>query len=156
MVRLRPVCPSIVRSMDVFAKHLHAPITYAEWRSVNRAHLRQRLCSEHQSEYPGRRDWRETISFEGRNSAGKMSIWKNRGEIEMRKITSLRQSSKCPCCGEWLIAPERSTYVSEEQVRNLWVCPKCGNEFETSIYPTQHVPLTPEVVDTFFPTLLVA
>jgi hypothetical protein len=46
--------------------------------------------------------------------------------------------------------------VSEEQVSNLWVCPKCGNQFETSIYLTQEVPLTPEVVDTFFPTLLVA
>jgi ribosomal protein L37AE/L43A len=71
-------------------------------------------------------------------------------------IKSLRQSSKCAACGEWLIAPERSTYVSEEQVSNLWVCPKCANEFETSIYLTQEVPLTPEMVDTFFPTLLVA
>jgi hypothetical protein len=59
-------------------------------------------------------------------------------------------------CGEWLIAPKRSAYVSEEQVSNLWVCPKCKNEFETSIYLAQEVPLTPEVVDTFFPTLLVA
>jgi uncharacterized protein with PIN domain len=77
-------------------------------------------------------------------------------EIIMTTIKSLRQSSKCAACGEWLIAPERSTYVSEEQVSNLWVCPKCGNEFETSIYLTQEVPLTPEMVDTFFPTLLVA
>jgi len=74
----------------------------------------------------------------------------------MTTIKSLRQSSKCAACGEWLIAPERSTYVSEEQVKNLWVCPKCGKEFETSTYLTQEVPLTPEVVDTFFPTLLVA
>jgi uncharacterized protein with PIN domain len=77
-------------------------------------------------------------------------------EIIMTTIKSLRQSSKCAACGEWLIAPERSTYVSEEQVSNLWVCPKCANEFETSIYLTQEVPLTPEMVDTFFPTLLVA
>jgi predicted RNA-binding Zn-ribbon protein involved in translation (DUF1610 family) len=74
----------------------------------------------------------------------------------MTSIKSLNQSSKCAACGEWLIAPERSTHVSEEQVSNFWVCPKCGNEFETSIYLTQEVPLTPEVVDTFFPTLLVA
>jgi ribosomal protein L37AE/L43A len=77
-------------------------------------------------------------------------------EMVMTTIKSLRQSSKCAACGEWLIAPKRSTYVSEEQVSNLWVCPKCGNEFETSIYLAQEVPLTPEVVDTFFPTLLVA
>jgi transcription elongation factor Elf1 len=74
----------------------------------------------------------------------------------MTTTTSLRQSCKCPCCGEWLIAPERSTYVSEEQVSNLWVCSKCGNEFETSIYLTQEASLTPEVVDTFFPSLVVA
>jgi len=74
----------------------------------------------------------------------------------MTTIASLHQSSKCARCGEWLVAPERSTYASEEQVRNFWVCPKCGNQFETSIYLAQDVPLTSEVVDTFFPTLLVA
>jgi uncharacterized protein with PIN domain len=77
-------------------------------------------------------------------------------KIAMTSIKSLHQSSKCGACGEWLIAPKRSTHVSEEQVSNFWVCPKCGNEFETSIYLTQEAPLTPEVVDTFFPTLLVA
>jgi hypothetical protein len=50
----------------------------------------------------------------------------------MTSIKSLHQSSKCGACGEWLVAPERSTHVSEEQVSNFWVCPKCGNEFETS------------------------
>jgi len=74
----------------------------------------------------------------------------------MTTITSLHQSCKCARCGEWLIAPERSIYVSEEQVSNFWVCPKCGNEFETSIYLSEDVPLTPEVVDSFLPTLLVA
>jgi transcription elongation factor Elf1 len=69
---------------------------------------------------------------------------------------SLKLSHKCTGCGEWLIAPERSTYVSEEQVSNFWACTKCGNEFKTSIHLTQEVPLTPEVVDAFFPTLLVA
>jgi hypothetical protein len=64
-------------------------------------------------------------------------------------IKSLHQSSKYAACGEWLIAPQQSTYA--EQVDNLWFCPKCGNEFETSIYLTREVPLTPEIVDTFFP-----
>ncbi len=77
-------------------------------------------------------------------------------EIVMTTIKSLHQSVKCAACGEWLIAPDRSAYVSEEQVSNFWVCPKCGNEFQTSIYLAEEVPLTPEVVDTFFPTLLVA
>jgi DNA-directed RNA polymerase subunit RPC12/RpoP len=70
--------------------------------------------------------------------------------------TSLHLAHKCIGCGEWLIAPERSTYVSEEQVSNYWACTKCGNEFETSIYLTEEAPLTAEVVNTFFPTLLVA
>jgi hypothetical protein len=69
--------------------------------------------------------------------------------------TPLHLSYKCTC-GEWLIAPERSTHVSEEQVANFWVCTKCGREFETSIYVTPEASLTPEVVDAFFPTLLVA
>jgi hypothetical protein len=46
--------------------------------------------------------------------------------------------------------PEPSTYASEEQVSSYWICPKCGNEFETSMYLTRDVPLTPEVVDAFF------
>jgi Zn finger protein HypA/HybF involved in hydrogenase expression len=78
------------------------------------------------------------------------------GEADMTTTKSLNQSCKCACCGEWLIAPERSTYVSEELISNFWVCPKCGSEFQTSIYLTQEVPLTPDVVETFFSTLLIA
>jgi Zn finger protein HypA/HybF involved in hydrogenase expression len=70
--------------------------------------------------------------------------------------TSLRQSFKCESCGQWLTAPKRSTYVNEEQITHLWACPKCGSEFETSIFLGQEAPLTPEVVDTFLPNLLVA
>jgi hypothetical protein len=35
----------------------------------------------------------------------------------MTTIKSLRQSSECAACGEWLIAPEQSTYVSETDTR---------------------------------------
>jgi Zn finger protein HypA/HybF involved in hydrogenase expression len=74
----------------------------------------------------------------------------------MTTIASLRQSCKCESCGQWLMAPERSTYVNEEQVSHLWNCPNCSKEFETTIFLSQEAPLTPEVVDTFFPSLLVA
>jgi Zn finger protein HypA/HybF involved in hydrogenase expression len=74
----------------------------------------------------------------------------------MTTVASLRQSVKCESCGQWLMAPERSTYVNKEQITHLWACPQCGNEFKTSIFLTQEVPLTPEVVDTFLPSLLVA
>ena len=74
----------------------------------------------------------------------------------MTTLGSLRQSFKCESCGQWLMAPERSTFVSEEQVTHLWICSKCGNEFETSIFLGKEVPLSPEVIDTFLPSLLVA
>jgi transcription elongation factor Elf1 len=74
----------------------------------------------------------------------------------MTTIASLRQSFKCESCGQWLTAPKRSTHVNEDQITHLWACSKCGNEFETSISLTQEVPLSPEVVDTFLPSLLVA
>jgi ribosomal protein L37AE/L43A len=69
---------------------------------------------------------------------------------------SMEQSFKCESCGQWLMAPERSTYMNEEQITHLWVCPKCGSESETSIFLGQEAPLTPEVVERFLPNLLVA
>jgi hypothetical protein len=74
----------------------------------------------------------------------------------MRTIASIRQSCKCESCGQWLMAPERSTFVSEEQVTHFWACGKCGNEFTTSFFLGPEQPLAPEVVTTFLPTLLVA
>jgi hypothetical protein len=74
----------------------------------------------------------------------------------MTTIASLRQSFKCESCGQWLMAPERSTYVNEEQISHNWVCPKCSRDFETSIFLGQEASLTPELVGTFLPSLLVA
>jgi hypothetical protein len=54
------------------------------------------------------------------------------------------------------MAPERSAFASEEQVTHLWICPKCGNKFETSIFLGKEAPLSPEVIGTFLPSLLVA
>jgi len=46
-----------------------------------------------------------------------------------------RQESRvnwsCAKCGEPLIAPEWSKFVSEGLVLNLWTCTNCGNRFET-------------------------
>jgi hypothetical protein len=75
---------------------------------------------------------------------------------DMRTISSVRQSCKCENCGQWLMAPERSTFVSEEQITHFWVCPKCGNEFTTSFFPCPDQPLVPEIIETFLPNLLVA
>ena len=37
----------------------------------------------------------------------------------------------CVKCGEALIAPDWSAFVSERLVVNLWSCTKCGDQFET-------------------------
>ena len=37
----------------------------------------------------------------------------------------------CAKCGEMLIAPDWSEFVSERLVINLWSCTKCGDRFET-------------------------
>jgi hypothetical protein len=37
----------------------------------------------------------------------------------------------CVKCGEALIAPDWSEFVSERLVVNLWSCTKCGDRFET-------------------------
>jgi Zn finger protein HypA/HybF involved in hydrogenase expression len=74
----------------------------------------------------------------------------------MTTIASVRQSCKCGSCGQWLMAPEQSTYVNEEKIVHLWACPNCGSEFETSIFLGRDVPLTPEIVEEFLPNLMVA
>jgi len=74
----------------------------------------------------------------------------------MRTISSVQQSCKSENCGQWLMAPERSTFVSEELITHFWVCPKCGNEFTTSFFPCPDQPLVPEIIETFLPNLLVA
>jgi hypothetical protein len=57
----------------------------------------------------------------------------------MRMIASKRRSSfgtNCVQCDNELIAPERSEYRDERQIRHLWHCSKCDCSFE--IIPTAH------------------
>jgi len=64
----------------------------------------------------------------------------------------------CDKCGNTLIAPEWSEYVSDGHVLNFWSCWKCRYRFETEAY----MPAEPEskidskVLKEFFPSLLVA
>ncbi len=64
----------------------------------------------------------------------------------------------CIQCGEALIAPEWSEYVSDRQVLNLWACPKCGLQFENSVYlpVAASSEIDRETLEEFFPSLLVA
>jgi hypothetical protein len=51
----------------------------------------------------------------------------------MPTVASKRRSSfgiDCVQCDNELIAPERSEYRDERQIRHLWRCPKCDCCFE--------------------------
>lgn len=39
----------------------------------------------------------------------------------------------CAQCGEWLLAPNWSEFLSERCVRHTWSCDACGYEFETAV-----------------------
>jgi ribosomal protein L37AE/L43A len=52
----------------------------------------------------------------------------------MTTIASIRDSgfeTSCDKCGNALIAPEWSEYVSDGLVLNFWSCTNCGFQFET-------------------------
>jgi ribosomal protein L37AE/L43A len=79
----------------------------------------------------------------------------------MTTVASIRNSAHemiCAKCGDVLIAPEWSEYVSKRLVLNLWSCTNCGYRFETEA----HMPANAELlndrmtVEAFFPSLLVA
>jgi transposase-like protein len=56
----------------------------------------------------------------------------------MMTIASMRVFARgritCSRCDDSLIVPERSEYLSKEQlVFNHWFCASCGNRFETEV-----------------------
>jgi ribosomal protein L37AE/L43A len=76
----------------------------------------------------------------------------------MTKVASLRtfHDMICEGCGEELIAPEWSEYVSEQLVINIWSCPSCSNQFETKAQMPADTKATAIAINNFFPSLLVA
>jgi hypothetical protein len=62
----------------------------------------------------------------------------------------------CEKCGEALIAPDWSEHVSEQLVINLWLCPKCGCEFETEAGIPADATKDDTAIKAYFPSLLVA
>ena len=64
----------------------------------------------------------------------------------------------CAKCGEALIAPDWSEFVSERLVLNLWSCTKCGDRFQTEAYmPADAKPkMSDKDWEQMFPALLVA
>jgi hypothetical protein len=39
----------------------------------------------------------------------------------------------CPRCGDLLLAPDASDFVSDGRVRHLWSCEACGHEVRTFV-----------------------
>jgi hypothetical protein len=39
----------------------------------------------------------------------------------------------CAKCGELMVAPESSKYLSGSDIRHIWLCSQCDYQFETSI-----------------------
>jgi ribosomal protein L37AE/L43A len=79
----------------------------------------------------------------------------------MTTVASFRNSKSettCGACGETLIAPEWSEFVSERLVINLWSCPECGCKFETeTCMPADALSAEDrETLEKYFPSLLVA
>ena len=79
----------------------------------------------------------------------------------MTTVASFRNSefeTTCAKCGEALIAPEWSEYVSEGLVLNLWACTNCGCRFETeAVVPADAEAMSDDrAIKAFFPSLLVA
>jgi hypothetical protein len=63
----------------------------------------------------------------------------------------------CPGCGEVVVSPDRSEFVSERLVLNLWSCTECGNWFESAWMPKGTAPKKSEIDwEAVFPALLVA
>ena len=66
-------------------------------------------------------------------------------------------TTTCVKCGEALIAPDWSEFVSERLVLNLWTCTKCGDRFETKAYmPDAEPKMSQKDWEEMFPPLLVA
>ncbi len=77
----------------------------------------------------------------------------------MTTVAAFRNSeyeTTCTKCGEPLIAPEWSEYVSEQSVLNLWQCTKCGYQFETEACMPVDSKAVALAIKDFFPSLLVA
>jgi transcription elongation factor Elf1 len=77
----------------------------------------------------------------------------------MTTVASFRHcefETTCAKCGEQLIAPEWSEFVSEGLVVNVWTCTNCGNRFETEACMPADSEADAEAIKDFFPSLLVA
>lgn len=96
-----------------------------------------------------------------RNLPALVAASNNNKEVAMTTVASIRHSDKwmtCARCGEALIAPEWSEYVSEQLILNLWSCTNCDYRFETEAFVPADAKSEFEckLLEEVFPSLLVA
>jgi ribosomal protein L37AE/L43A len=77
---------------------------------------------------------------------------------EQEQAREVAMTTTCAKCGESLVAPDWSEFVSEQLVLNLWTCTKCGDRFETeACAPVDAEPkMNEKDWEQMFPPLLVA
>jgi len=53
-------------------------------------------------------------------------------------LRSLAAPTRCPQCGDVMVAPVSSEFVEGGEIRHHWECDACGEFSSTSILPIQH------------------
>ncbi len=71
-------------------------------------------------------------------------------------IVSLLAPTTCARCKAFLFIPEWSETVNTNETIQIWHCPICGHEFETVGTNASQAMSDDEVIEDFFPNLLVA
>jgi transcription elongation factor Elf1 len=61
--------------------------------------------------------------------------------IDRARLSSFRAfatPTRCPHCGDWMVAPVVSEFVEGGEIRHHWECDTCGQASSTSIPLTTH------------------
>lgn len=46
--------------------------------------------------------------------------------------------TRCPHCGDWLVAPEATEFVEGGEIRHHWACDTCSGQSLTSVALSTH------------------
>jgi primosomal protein N' len=52
---------------------------------------------------------------------------------EISAIRAFAAPTRCPNCGDWMVAPVCSEFVEGGEIRHHWECDACGDACSTSI-----------------------
>ena len=53
-------------------------------------------------------------------------------------IRAFSSPTRCPHCGDWMVAPVMSEFVEGGEIRHHWECDACGETSTTAIPLTSH------------------